>query len=62
MQGRQTIGSKVYQRIANFAGQRGLAADCTLIAMAVAVALAARFIEPLTKHDTLLAAIARFLS
>jgi hypothetical protein len=58
MQGRQTIGSKLYERI----GQRGLAADCTLIAIAVAVALAARLIEPLTKHDTLLAAIARFLS
>jgi hypothetical protein len=54
------MGVGMRNRIVSFARQHALAADCALIAAAIAVAVAAQFIDPLfKKHDTLFATLMR---
>jgi len=57
---REPMGRGMRDKIVSFARERALATDCALIVSAVAVAVAAQFIEPLfKKHDTLFAALMR---
>jgi hypothetical protein len=54
------MGVGMRDRIVSFTRQHALAADCALIAAAIAVAVAAQFIDPLfKKHDTLFATLMR---
>jgi hypothetical protein len=57
------MGLGMRDRIMTFARERPLATGCALIGVAIAFAVAAKFIEPLfKKHDTLLAALLRLFN
>jgi len=54
------MGLRMRDRIMSFVRERPLATGCALIGVAIAIAIAAKVIEPLLKNqDTLFAALMR---